>query len=778
MRKLKFIVIIYCWTMSVVSQNLIINEFMSSNQNTILDQNGNSPDWIEIYNSSNVFLNLSNFYLSDDPDSLNKWNFPSINLQPHQFLLIYCSGENLSNGELHTNFKIQQSGESIFLSNQSGVIISSTKTIALPTDYSYGCVFDGSEIMSMFKIPTPGYNNDLGHVSEVQCSYPSGFYNDVFELELTSSSKDYSIYYTLDGSLPTTDDLLYTKPIIINPTSNNINLIPTTALEGPHQLDKFIWNTPKHVRKAGIIRYAGFKDSIPHTSVQSRTYFIGDQFNNRYSFPIMSLITDSLNLFDYETGIYVPGERFDQEGFKDAYWPVGNYHNRGEEWERDLNVAFFNKDASLIFETDAGVRVRGGASAAFPQKSLNLYFKSTYGLDIINYPFFEKSSTITYKNLILRNSGNDFQATHFKDALLQDLVKDINLDIQRFSPSIIFINGEYWGIHNIREKYDKYYFKYKYQIPEDHINLINLCGAEVEEGSVDNYFEIENFINNNDVSILENYNYIKQLLDIDNFIDFIITEIYYANYDWPCNNYKLWKTKDLDSKWRFLIYDLDLSFGYNESSNYETLSLEHATSLLNEWPYCPCSNLFFRKLLTNEEFKNLFIRKFSCHLKTTFNSEVILDKIQAYENVFAPEIKEHIDRWGYPESIDEWHNKIDVLQNFAINRPLHIQQNILDFFDLDFFDFTCETNQTQDYQFSTYPNPGPGELLLKVNFPLSKIHRLIVSNIMGEIVYEQSHVNESVVSSSVNLNFLDNGIYILRLYGPNISLHTQTIIIK
>ena len=215
MRKLKFIVIIYCWTMSVVSQNLIINEFMSSNQNTILDQDGNSPDWIEIYNSSNVFLNLSNFYLSDDPDSLNKWNFPSINLQPHQFLLIYCSGENLSNGELHTNFKIQQSGESIFLSNQSGVIISSTKTIALPTDFSYGCVFDGSEIMSLFKIPTPGYNNDLGHVSEVQCSYPSGFYNDVFELELTSSSKDYSIYYTLDGSLPTTDDLLYLSLIHI-----------------------------------------------------------------------------------------------------------------------------------------------------------------------------------------------------------------------------------------------------------------------------------------------------------------------------------------------------------------------------------------------------------------------------------------------------------------------------------------------------------------------------------------------------------------------------------
>tara|TARA_B100000700_G_scaffold329065_1_gene449135 strand:+ start:311 stop:2656 length:2346 start_codon:yes stop_codon:yes gene_type:complete len=781
MKTLKILVLIYFALNNVLSQNLVINEFMSSNQNVILDQDGDSPDWIEIYNAGDEVLNLNNFKLSDDINAVDKWSFPNVDIYPSQFLLVFCSGKNVhANNELHTNFKIKQSGESLFLSNSNGVVISSTPEIYLPTNYSYGCVADGGSIMSIFEVSSPGFSNTFSDIFlNIQCSHSSGFYDNYFTLTLSSPSKDYLIYYTLDGSIPTSNDFLYTSPIFIEENQNSIHLIPTTAMEGPSQWSQFMWNPPGEINKASIIRFGAFKNDTLQTSVQSRVFFIGEKLKNHYTFPVISLITDSLNLFDYESGVYIAGKRFDEEGFNDSYWPVGNYHNRGDDWEKEIHLTYFDENMQFGFETNAGMRIRGFGSATFPQKSLNIYFKEKYGMSEINYPIFSESSKIKHKRLILRNSGNDFLYTHFRDALLQDLLKSTDLELQNFRPSIVFVNGEYWGIHNIREKYDKYYFKYKYKLNEDSVNLITLCGESTEEGSVDNYFEIDQFVQKNDLSIAENYEFLKTVIDVDNFIDFLIAEIYYANYDWPCNNYKLWKSSSPYSKWRFLIYDLDYSFGYDSKSSYETYSLEHAASLSNEWPHCTCSNLFFRKMLNNDAFKEQFINRFAFHLKNTFDPELVLKKIEYYEALFEIEIEEHVGRWGYPHSLNHWREEINILKEFAINRPCFMAENIVDFFDLESFDFDCEKENYEYYEFSAYPNPGNGKFNLMINFPVSTMDKLIVTDLTGKIVYEEVDCRLLLENEKeIDLGFLKSGIYIVNFYATNFTKHTKILMLK
>ncbi|RLD57826.1 MAG: hypothetical protein DRJ05_09070, partial [Bacteroidetes bacterium] len=446
----------------IFGQGIVINEIMSSNETTITDEDGDYPDWIELYNSSGISVNLSGYTISDEISNLDKWTFPEIELLPDSFLLVFASGKDRAEGPfLHTNFKIEQSGENLFLSNLVGGI-SSIDSVSVPTDNSYGCISDGNPMFCLFNSPTPKLSN--AGSNGIYCSYPSGFYPEGFNLSLTQANENYSIYYTLDGKTPTSNSYLYSSPLSISNNSsspNNISLIPTTPLEGPSVLEYFIWKEPENVYKANVIRFASFDGDIRKSAVYTKTFFVDPNMENRYTFPIISLVTDSLNLFEYDTGIYIPGKTFDENGWNG--WPSGNYHHKGIYWERDIHISYFENDGAIGFETNAGMRMRGYGSASMPQKSFNVYFRGEYGLKKIDYPIFNNGIT-TYKRLVFRNSGNDFLASHFKDAMLQDLLKPFDLELQGFKPSVVFFNGEYWGIHNIREKYDKYYFKYKFGI--------------------------------------------------------------------------------------------------------------------------------------------------------------------------------------------------------------------------------------------------------------------------------------------------------------------------
>ena len=749
---------------TVSAQNIIINEFVSSNKSTFPDLDNEFNDWIELYNNGAQQVNLLNYSLSDDSLNLRKWVFPEVILSPSSYLTIFSSGKDrVDPTELHTNFKISKLGEPLFLSNDMGNVISYIDPVVLPADKSFGCLLDGSTNMTILNTPTPNSSNING--DGIYCSHKSGFYIEDFLLTLTSSDSTDKIYYTLNGENPTAESYLYSGPISITDNSYSefsISSIPTTPLEGPDPINDIIWKEPQEVYKSTIIRFASFEENTMKSIVYTKSFFVDSNITTRYKFPIISLITDSLNLYDYDTGIYIPGKRFDEAGFN--WWPEGNYHNRGDLWERNIHISYFESNGTIAFETNAGMRMRGYGSASLPQKSFQIYFRDEYGRSNIQYPIFESSNNV-YKRIILRNSGNDFLYTHFRDVMLQEVIKSIGLELQNFRPSILFINGEYWGIHNMREKYDKFFFEYNFGYSEEEINILGVCG-DIEEGDNKEYVELANFINIANLSVDANYNYVSDKIDIQNFIDYQIAEIYFANYDWPCNNYKMWKSNNPDSKWRFLIYDLDWSFGFDDKSLASTNSISHAVSIENQWPYCDCSNLFFRKLLENESFRDDFIDRFAYHLNYTFNSDTIIDIINKFQELFSSEMEEHIKRWNYPSDIDQWEKEIDILKEFALDRPCDITNYIMTYFDLKAFDLDCISDDL-DYNgdLLLLPNPNNGNFFIYNNSNQDIIKgSIIIVNSIGKIVYSEKNVSvKSKQRKNLFLYNIPNGTYLLGL---------------
>jgi hypothetical protein len=457
--RILFLLFLFIIGIQSIKSQVFINEISATGTDSLIDYYGEKSDWIELYNANETDFSLLGYSLTDNKDERQKWIVPDIKIPGKSFLIIFASGNDTSFvNEWHTNFKISKDGESLFLVNPLGTIVDSSPAKPLNAIQSLARILDGSGNFAYSDMPTPGHSNQ--QAITIFYSHPSGFYPDKIELTLATNDSTLRIYYTLNGNTPTSSDLLYEKPILISDktySSSNYSFIPTTPLSGESQLYQFIWNEPQQVNKIATIRYAAIKNDSTQGAVHTQTFFIGQKQNNRYSFPVLSLVTDSLNLFDYNTGIYIPGKRFDENGFN--YWPDGNYHNNGDAWERIAHLAYFESNGQLAFESSVGIRMRGYGSASYPQKSFNVYFRSEYGQSNIEYPIFNHFGNSKFKRLILRNGGNDFLKSHFKDAMLQTLIKDWDIDLQDYQEAILFINGEYWGIHNIREKFDKYYFK-------------------------------------------------------------------------------------------------------------------------------------------------------------------------------------------------------------------------------------------------------------------------------------------------------------------------------
>ena len=760
----------------IFSQEIVINEFCASNNSLISDSNGEYSDWIELFNKSNLDINLENYSLSDDETEPRKWLFPNIIIPVNGYILVFASGENLTIGnELHTNFKIKESGETLILSDHLSNTIDISTPINLTSDHSYARISDGNTNWKISNKPTPGTSNIF--FGDIISSHPSGFYDEKFLLTLTASNPNQKIYFTLNGSLPTTKSLLYTQPILIDERPDDdfsFSSIPTTPLAGNPVLDNFIWKAPKQVQTTNVIRFAAFENEEIQSPVFTKTYFIGNDFENRYEFPVVNITTDSSNLFGFEDGIYLPAKRFEENGF--IYYPEGNYLNEGRDWERDAHISFFDKNKNLGFEEDIGIRMHGNGSASFPQKSFKIYFREEYGLNELDYPIFENSDNKKYKRLLFRNGGNDFLETHFKDALLQNIIGELDIDLQAFQPSIVFINGEYWGIHNIREKYDRFHFQYNYGIDKEAVNVLKVDGR-VEEGDNEDYLELIDFVNQNDLSITSNFDYVKNRIDISNLIDFQIAEIYFANYDWPCNNFKIWKGNEPNSKWRYAIYDLDYTFGYDERSNFNVNSIEHATSEADSWPHCLISNAIFINLLKNESFKNQFIDQFYSCLKNTFRTTRIIDKIDNFQSLYQSEIQEHIDRWNYPKDLNAWKDQIQKLKEFATERPCYMTDHLVSFFNLTDFDFNCKEVEIEG-SLTIYPNPSIGSFTIS-NKTFEKLENadLKIFNFNGQIVLSKNNISlDKNKKIEINANQLPFGVYFLILKNELQSIEERFII--
>lgn len=605
------------------------NTYIIQNINSLL-QNGDNVLAIQVHNygtgSSDLtlipFLSLG---MNSVPVNANGVN-PLLDL-PNKFL--------------HTNFKLSSVGETLVLTNTQNVTVDQVTFGVIGPDVSYGRKPDGSNSWLLFSEATPGDSNTTqgftGIVQEPTVSSIGGFYNSPITVTISPSSVNDVIYYTLDGTDPKETASVYTNPIQINSTK--------------------------------VLRIKSFSTGLLPSKTVTNTYFI----NFSTPLTVVSLSTDPANLFDEEFGIYAMGDSAETSFpyFGANFW---------KDWERPVHIELFEPDGSKGFGIDMGAKIFGGWSRGNAQKSFALFARGQYGASILNYKLFEELQFEEYESLVLRNSGNDWLSTMFRDAFMTSLVDGVDIDKQDYRPAILFINGEYWGIQNIREKVNEHFLAQHHNVNPDSVDILENFG-QVVQGDSSDYLALYSFIENNDISIPSNYEYVKSQMEVDNFIKYFVSEIYFDNQDWPGSNIKYWR-KSGNGKWRWIMFDTDFGYGIWSSSAYQNNTLQFALEPNGPgWPNPSWSTLFLRKLLENTSFKNDFINYFADLTNANFKPENVVNKLNLMASVIQPEISRHSARWNQ-FTYNQWLTNVQNMRFFASHRLDYLRAYYLQKFNL------------------------------------------------------------------------------------------------
>ncbi|MCF7805731.1 MAG: CotH kinase family protein [Candidatus Marinimicrobia bacterium] len=570
---------------------------------------------------------------------------------------------SMESGNPHTNFKINAGGEPLYLVSPEGAIVDEFSPDSLPADVSKGRYPDGTDAWLYYPTPSPGTSNQDDGISGISdapiFSKPGGHYDAPVSLVLSSNGSGGQIYYTTDGAVPDPESSEYSAPITIDATT--------------------------------VIRARMYESGKLPGKVVTHTYLL----DVSSTLSIISIATAPENLWDNDNGIYVLGDEYE----KRQPWLGANFW---EDWEKSAHVELYEPDGSLGFTAGAGVKIHGGWSRERAQKSLSIFFRGEYGTSELEYSLFPDLDIETYSSFILRSSANDWEYTMFRDALMQRLVCDQDIDGQAYRPSVVYLNGEYWGIHNIREKLNEDYLASHYNVDPDEVDILEANGMVVE-GSSDHYNAMLDYISANGVRGSADYAHIRSQMDISNYIDYQISEIYFDNRDWPGNNIKFWRPQKSSGKWRWLLYDTDFGFGLyngwgqnNSRDNYEFNTLAFATDpdVKEDWPNPPWSTFLLRSLLENTEFKIQFINRFADLLNTVFQPDAVLNQINLMQNGIQAEIPRHYNQWKdspwwtpygsriYWGSSDEWYENVAVLRVFARHRATYVRSHISQKFGL------------------------------------------------------------------------------------------------
>lgn len=380
----------------------------------------------------------------------------------------------------------------------------------------------------------------------------------------------------------------------------------------------------------------------------------------------ISLIVDPNDLFNYDSGIYVQGSRGDVDNPK-----KGNYSMRGKAWEKEATVHFFEPNGDLRFKSTTSLKLHGNLSRAQPQKSFKLAFKG----NPIYSNLFTKNQYI--HRLILRTPFTSYAQGQsiIMDSFLGELAKSIGLDAMGSIPCNVYLNGEYWGIYHLREKIDQHYLKEKYTISKKSIDIVEYDREsegyfKTVYGTKNEWVSLMNYINKNDLSKKTHFDYFSQKVNINNLIDYLLMETFFANKDWPGNNFKLWKSSDLDNKWKFVIYDMDACFRKDNMFNYILAeNQEKGNNIFS-------STLIFRKLFKNSSFKEKFLLRYQSLIEKDFNPKTLKKRLSALEKEISPSIQHQVDRWHLPKSYESWKNMIAKMKKYIETRTVNYETHL------------------------------------------------------------------------------------------------------
>lgn len=656
--------------------DITFSEILSDGYRYKLDAKGVPDDddqgkWVELYNRSDQTVSLTGYSLSDNEKKPTKWVFPEgTSIAGKGYLILYMSGslplegkdEKSVTAEMKArtlNFSVSGQGETLYLYNDAGTLIDRVTVPMSVACVSYAKVGDS---WGLCDTPTQGAANTAPLMGSAYCeapvvSVPSGVYHGTQVVSMEIPAGTY-VTYTLDYTTPTESSTRYRAGEQLTFSQN------------------------------AVLRARAFSENgtLYKSPVVSNTYIIvGDtQTTDAHdsTLPVCFLVTDPDNLFNVDFGIYVVGSHF-QGKTAATEWTTpsndrklgANYNQRGREWERPAHWTYTSAGGKeVIFESDLMIRIFGAFSRYQKQRNFALIARKGYGGSTLDYPFFSNRPFESYESLVLRCSAKDAVATKLRDIMMTGLIEDAGLDtaVQAYVQTALYLNGQYWGVYNLREKISRSFIAQHYSIiNKDSIDVMKWNGvyAAGNPDCVKDYQALIDFCKskNCDLSNYGDYEYVCSQIDVENFAMYCAVEIVTGNND--SGNIKWWRSSEKDGKWRWILYDFDDAMARNDEKE-EAYTNGYRRDFFSKY-FNPeghgagkgFSTVLARSLLKNNDFVEIFLKYCAKMVNEVYSPEKINAKVDVLSGNIASEIEWDFPRWNL--TVKNWKAHINNVRGYA-----------------------------------------------------------------------------------------------------------------
>lgn len=615
-----------------------------------------ASDWVELHNSTGSAVSLAGYGISNNPKNPAKWVFPDISIEPGEYLLLYATGsaDKAQKKNLKLNFCISSTSEALFFFDPNGKLIDKLSAGRMRSGQSYGR--DGSDNRFYYAEPTPGAQNGKGYEGITQLpafSVTPGIYDNAVTVAITAGEGE-TIRYTTDCTTPNASSEVYSGELSIS--------------------------------KNSVIRAAAFRDGYLSGDVATATYlFRSDGVN--HALPVVTLVTDPDNLWNSKTGIYATGDKFDPDAasyadtLKSATYYQAKFATEEQVdtiWEKPAAFSLFDDNGRQVFTQNVGIRIAGSFGRGRAQKGFNVIARKEYGKGSMEYPFFENRPYTEYKAVVLRAGAQDQNRSKIRDELASGLLEgtDINILYQAYRPTVLYLNGEYWGVYFMKEKRNRF-FVAQHENTENNVDLAIGKGFKQRTyGDNSDWVSLYEYATTHDLSSAEAYAYVSERMDVDSFRDYMIAEIYNGNTD--TYNFQYYRLKG--GKWKFIFYDFCWGF---QSPGHETLAFR-----MGKTPSDVCSAKLFAAMLQNKGWRDSFCRRFGELLNTAFAPERVSALIEELYGYVEPEIKREREKFNKDTfmgvkqpntnlgTYEGFQSEISKLKDFAQKRPEELKRQL------------------------------------------------------------------------------------------------------